>query len=117
MNSSTNHEVGDILNRCLQVHGERDTQYGGSYQSFERVAAVANRLLDRDDRSENRITPLDYAACMVATKEVRYMRKLQLMGNSKEASEVMIDSLVDWINYIAIMHHVAMVIQRNEDIA
>jgi len=92
-------EVSEILRRCQEVHEQRHMQYGESVTALSAVASIARRL----SPNGTQFTPLDVAVCMVATKEARYRHILKSAGPNHA---VLLDSLVDWINYIAIMHHI-----------
>ncbi len=91
---STPHDpvVVQILNECLRIHKERHAQYGFCHDNFDSIAETATRLTHK----HKVITALDIAVVMVATKEARY--KFQCENGLDRH-----DSLVDWINYIAIM--------------
>jgi len=91
--------VSDILKECIKVHEERDTQYGSSYGNFTNIANIMTRLSDKN------YIPMDVAICMVATKEARYKHALT-HSNMANHKKVLHDSLIDWINYIAIMENI-----------
>lgn len=74
--------------------------------NFTDIAAIATRL------SGKQYTALDVAMCMVATKEARYKYALT-HTDMKDQHKVIHDSLVDWINYIAIMENVRILMQQN----
>ncbi len=104
--------VADILKECAKIHEVRDIQYGGSYENFTDVAAIASRL----SLSGIRFNALDIAVCMVAIKEARYKYALN-HPKMKNHAKVVHDSLVDWINYIAIMENVRILTQtKNKEV-
>ncbi len=92
--------VSDILKECIKVHEERDLQYGGSYGNFTDIACIAT-MMSRNKQ----FTPVDIAVCMVSTKEARYKYALN-HPDMKNRDKVIHDSLVDWINYTAIMENI-----------
>jgi len=91
--------VAGILRKCLKIHEERDGQYGPSEDNFTDIASIATRL----SLSGTLFTALDIAVCMVATKEARYKYALS-HPNMEEQSKVIHDCLVDWINYLSLIH-------------
>ncbi len=99
--------VSDILKKCIKVHEERDKQYGGSYSNFTDIAHIATMMsLDKQ------FTSVDIAVCMVSTKEARYKYALN-HPNMKDRYKVIHDSLVDWINYTAIMENVRILSDKD----
>ena len=100
-----------ILEECISVHIERDIQYGGSYDNFTEIAIIATKLATSE--SDPRFfTALDVADCMIATKEARYKYALN-HSDMKNHDKVVHDSLIDWINYIAIKENIRRIIHEN----
>ncbi len=90
--SKPNTVVTQILEECLRIHTERHQQYGHFKPNLTKIAENATRL----SLKGRTYTALEVATVMVAVKETRY--KFQ-----HEHGVDVHDSLIDWINYIAIM--------------
>ncbi|KKL88201.1 hypothetical protein LCGC14_1927090 [marine sediment metagenome] len=100
--------VSDILNECIEVHEERNKQYGGSYSNFTDIACIATMMSVQDKI----FTPVDVAVCMIATKEARYKYALN-HPDMKNRDKVIHDSLIDWINYTAILENVRILTDKD----
>jgi len=72
------------LNQCAELIGERGKDYGGIEHNFERIAKIANQLIDAQ------VTAYDVAMILVATKLAR-------MSGMRDKD----DNYLDAINYIA----------------
>lgn len=117
--------VAEILSECLEIHAERHIQYGPSENNFADTAEIATRL----SLDGKKITLLDVATFMVAIKEARYKYQYKLWQDFLLAADeedledddlnedelavahnhdekVLHDSLIDWINYLAIMENI-----------
>lgn len=107
----------EILQECLEIHCMRHKQYGHSEDNFTHIANIASRLSLGGDE----YNALDIAILMVAIKEARYKYQYQLQNKAPEEydEKVLHDSLIDWINYIAIMENVRIKTQTttpNKDV-
>ncbi len=98
--------TAEILQECLDIHKDRDKQYGSSEKSFKEIADIANSLL----MEEGSRTATDIAICMIATKLHRYQFAIQ-NTDLPNREKVIHDSLIDCINYLAIMENIR--INRN----
>ncbi len=72
------------LNQCAELIGERGKDYGGIEHNFERIAKIANQLIDAQ------VTAYDVAMILVATKLAR-------MSGMRDKD----DNYLDAINYLA----------------
>lgn len=72
------------LNKCAELIGERGKDYGGIEENFERIACIANQLIDAP------VTAYDVAMILVATKLAR-------MPGVRDKE----DNYLDAINYLA----------------
>ena len=98
-------EVTKLLTECLRIHAERHAEYGPSEKQFVDVADLASAL----SPDGKKYCALDVAVLMIAIKEVRYKRfakKLNSADCTTADAEGVRDSVVDLINYIAIMENV-----------
>ena len=100
--------TSEILESCLNIHAQRGLHYGDIAENFTDIADIATRLFSEGII----ITPVDIAIVMIATKEARYKYAAAhpLMPDRKK---VMRDSLIDWINYIAIMENLRILSEEN----
>ncbi len=95
--------TAEILQKCLDIHKDRDKQYGGSAQSFKQIAKLATMLSNEDFT----FTAKDVAVLMVATKLCRYNYALQHHGMPNREA-VIKDSLRDSIVYTAIIENIRL---------
>jgi hypothetical protein len=72
------------LNQCAELIGERGKDYGGIENNFDRIAKIANQLIDAP------VTAYDVAMILVATKLAR-------MSGMRDKD----DNYLDAINYLA----------------
>ena len=96
--------VVQILEECLSIHKKRHKQYGFCHDNFAAIAEAATKL----SHTEHQFTALDIAIVMVSTKEARYNFQ------QKHGLDVH-DSLIDWINYIAIMESLRQGNEHTQD--
>jgi hypothetical protein len=74
----------ETLTKCAELIGERGKDYGGIEHNFERIAKIANQLIDSP------VTAYDVAMILVATKLAR-------MSGMRDKD----DNYLDAINYLA----------------
>ncbi len=122
---SVNTITAKLLTECLEIHSERHVRYGPSEINFADIAKIATRV----SLQCKKFTALDVVTVMLATKEARYKHQYKLWQDFLEeddndldedegeeaevySEKVLHDSLIDWINYLAIMENVRILTQN-----
>lgn len=97
----------EILTSCLEIHKARDKQYGSSEKSFSDIVRIMNR-----SARALRVDVSDVALFNIATKEARYFYMIA-HPEIPDCEAIIRDTVIDWINYIAIMENIRL---KNKDV-